>query len=77
MHPAIGTVTVERTGFLSAGQLMEASGLLASHARNGDFFVHNDDGEPELYAINQRGAHLHDTRSWKLTRLEASITRPQ
>jgi hypothetical protein len=51
-------VTVERTGFLSAGQLMEASGLQASHARAGDFFVHNDDGEPDLYAIDQRGAHL-------------------
>jgi hypothetical protein len=51
-------VTVERTGYLAAGQLMEASGLQASHARAGDFFVHNDDGEPDLFAINERGAHL-------------------
>ena len=53
-----GPVTVELTGYLAAGQLMEASGLQASHARDGDFFVHNDEGEPDLYAIDQRGAHL-------------------
>ena len=55
------TVTVERTGFLSAGQLMEASGLQASHARAGDFFVHNDDGEQDLYAINHPGVrHIYE-----------------
>jgi hypothetical protein len=51
-------VTMQRTGYLASGRLMEASGLQASHARAGDFFVHNDDGEPDLYAIDQRGAHL-------------------
>jgi hypothetical protein len=51
-------VTVELTGYLAAGALLEASGLQASHARAGDFFVHNDEGEPDLYAIDERGTHL-------------------
>lgn len=53
-HPAL----VEQMGFLADRQLIEASGMQASHARVGDFFVHNDDGRPLLYAINEKGAEL-------------------
>lgn len=49
-------VTMERTGWLSADELLEASGIQASHAYEGDFFVHNDEGEPVLYAIDETGA---------------------
>ena len=51
-------VTIERTGWLASDQLLEASGLQASHARAGDFFVHNDGGEALLYAIDATGADL-------------------
>ncbi len=51
-------VRMVQTGWLAHDQLMEASGIQASHAREGDFFVHNDDGEPVLYAIDASGADL-------------------
>jgi len=51
-------VSMVQTGWLASSQLMEASGLQASHARAGDFFVHNDGGEPLLYAIDETGADL-------------------
>jgi len=51
-------VTLEQTGWLASDELMEASGLQASHARAGDFFVHNDSGEPLLYAIDETGRDL-------------------
>ena len=51
-------VTVEQMGYLASSQLTEASGMQASHSRNGDFFVHNDDGLPVIYAINQAGSNL-------------------
>jgi len=51
-------VKLEQTGWLASGELMEASGLQASHARAGDFFVHNDGGEPLLYAIDETGRDL-------------------
>ena len=51
-------VTVEQMGYLASRQLIETSGMQASHSRNGDFFVHNDDGQPVIYAINQAGANL-------------------
>jgi len=47
-----------QTGWLASSQLMEASGLQASHARAGDFFVHNDSGEPLLYGIDETGRDL-------------------
>ena len=53
-------VTVEQMGYLAASQLIETSGMQASHSRKGDFFVHNDDGPPVIYAINQDGANLGD-----------------
>jgi len=51
-------VTLERTGWLASDEIMEASGIQASHARKGDFFVHNDEGEPRLYAIDESGSDL-------------------
>jgi hypothetical protein len=49
-------LSMERTGWLAADELMEASGMQASFGREGDFFVHNDEGEPVLYAIDETGA---------------------
>jgi hypothetical protein len=49
-------VTMERTGWLAADELLEVSGMQASQTRQGDFFVHNDEGEPVLYAIDETGA---------------------
>lgn len=51
-------VTVLRTGWLASDELMEASGMKASYSRAGDFFLHNDEGEPVLYAIDESGADL-------------------
>ena len=51
-------VTVLRTGWLASDELMEASGMQASYSRAGDFFLHNDEGEPVLYAIDESGADL-------------------
>lgn len=51
-------VNMERTGWLKSDDLNEASGMMASFSREGDFFVHNDEGEPVLYAIDESGAHL-------------------
>ena len=52
------SVNIERTGFLKASELLEASGLQASHVQPGHFFVHNDEGPPRLYVINAEGANL-------------------
>lgn len=51
-------VSMERTGWLVADELLEASGMEASHSREGDFFVHNDEREPVIYAIDESGADL-------------------
>lgn len=51
-------VSMERTGWLASDDIMEASGMQASHLRAGDFFVHNDEGETVLYAIDESGADL-------------------
>lgn len=51
-------VTISRTGWLSSDKLNEASGLQASYSREGDFFVHNDDGKPVIYAIDESGADV-------------------
>ncbi len=61
-HPDTATtppsVSMVRTGWLASDQIMEASGIQASHTREGDFFVHNDSGEAVLYAIDETGADL-------------------
>ncbi len=49
-------VTITRTGWLSSDELMEASGMTASYSHAGDFFLHNDEGDPVLYAIDESGA---------------------
>ena len=51
-------VSMERKGWLKSDDLNEASGMMASHSREGDFFVHNDEGEPVLYVIDDSGADL-------------------
>ena len=51
-------VSMERTGWLVSSALNEASGLQASYSRDGDFFTHNDEGEPVIYAIDRSGADL-------------------
>ena len=51
-------VTMKNTGWLKSDDLNEASGMQASYSRAGDFFVHNDEGEPVLYAIDESGADL-------------------
>ncbi len=51
-------VVIERTGYLDADELNEASGLQASFSHAGDFFVHNDDGPTVLYAIDETGNDL-------------------
>jgi len=49
---------MERTGWLASDEIMEASGMQASYSRAGDFFIHNDEGEPVLYAIDESGADI-------------------
>ena len=51
-------VSMQRTGWLSSEELMEASGLQASYSRDGDFFTFNDSGNPYVYAIDETGADL-------------------
>ena len=51
-------VTMQRTGWLVADELMEASGMQASRSREGDFFLHNDEGAPVLYVTDKTGADL-------------------
>jgi len=48
--------TFTQTGMVATGQLDEISGLQASRAHPGIFWVHNDDGEPRLHAIDASGA---------------------
>lgn len=51
-------VSMERTGWLGSSNLNEASGIQASHSRSGDFFIHNDDGKPVIYAVDESGKDL-------------------
>jgi len=51
-------VSMERSGWLVSDLLNEASGLQASYSRDGDFFVHNDEGKPLIHAIDETGADL-------------------
>ena len=51
-------VTMARTGWLESDEIMEASGMKASFSRPGDFFVHNDEGDPVLYGIDESGTDL-------------------
>ena len=51
-------VSITRTGWLASNKLNEASGMQASFSRDGDFFVHNDEGRPVIYAIDETGADV-------------------
>jgi hypothetical protein len=51
-------VSIERTGWLASSDIDEASGMQASHSREGDFFVHNDEGGPIIYVVDETGADL-------------------
>lgn len=51
-------VSLQKTGYLDADELNEASGLQASHAYAGDFFTHNDDGKSLIYMIDETGNDL-------------------
>ncbi len=51
-------VSIERTGWIAASKLHEASGIQASYSRPGDFFLHNDEGKTVIYAIDESGADL-------------------
>lgn len=56
--PASPLLSMQQTGWLNADELNEASGLQASTTHPGDYFVHNDDGVPEIFVIDQTGADL-------------------
>lgn len=58
IEPTTQPVSITRTGWLASNNLNEASGMQASYSRDGDFFVHNDDGEPVIYAIDSTGADV-------------------
>ncbi len=51
-------VSVARMGWLSSMEINEASGLQASFANAGSYFVHNDEGQPLVYVINEAGKTL-------------------
>jgi len=51
-------VTLVKTGYLDADELNEASGMQVSFSNAGDFFVHNDEGEPAIWVINGSGNDL-------------------
>jgi hypothetical protein len=55
-------VALEKTGWLDADELNEASGLQASYTYEGDFFVHNDEGKSRVYVIDSSGNDLGDVR---------------
>ncbi|NND43792.1 MAG: hypothetical protein HKN58_00610 [Xanthomonadales bacterium] len=54
------SATILVTGSLRNPALDEASGLRASQREDGVYFLHNDDGEPRLYAIDKQGQSLGD-----------------
>jgi len=61
-NTATPPVSLEKTGWLDADELNEASGLQASYSYEGDFFVHNDEGKSRVYVIDGSGNDLGDVR---------------
>ncbi len=57
-EPETLPVAISRTGWLASNKLNEASGMQASYSRDGDFFVHNDEGKPVIYAVDETGADV-------------------
>jgi len=47
-----------RTGTIQNAHLDEASGLQSSGLNPGVYFLHNDDGDPRIFAINAKGGDL-------------------
>jgi hypothetical protein len=52
------SATIRISGSIANPDLDEASGMAPSHYHEGLYFLHNDDGEPRLYATNRTGADL-------------------
>ena len=52
------TMGITQTGIIEADVLDEISGIQASQSDPGTFFVHNDGGQPRLYAIDEQGRDL-------------------
>ena len=52
------SVELIQAGWLDSDDLNEVSGIQASFSNKGHYFVHNDDGEPLLYAIDATGNDL-------------------
>ena len=51
-------VIIEKTGWLDANTLDEASGLQASFTYPGDFYTHNDSGKSSIFVIDATGNDL-------------------
>lgn len=51
-------VTIKKTGNLRSSMLNEVSGMQSSLSTDGHFFVHNDEGEPIIYVIDETGTQL-------------------
>lgn len=49
---------ISNTGFIKNAELIEASGVLSSRKNPGVYFLHNDDGLPQVFAINETGEDL-------------------
>lgn len=49
---------ISSTGIIRNTALIEASGLLAARRSPGVYFLHNDDGVPQVFAINEAGEDL-------------------
>ena len=52
------TAGITRTGTLENIKLDEASGVQASQLTDGIYFAHNDDGKPEVFAMDSAGTNL-------------------
>jgi len=53
---------IMQTGTIRNTALNEASGMQASRLTAGVFFLHNDDGRPQVYAMDMTGASLGSFR---------------
>ena len=49
---------ISSTGIIRNSSLIEASGLLAARKTRGVYFLHNDDGVPQVFAMSETGEDL-------------------
>ncbi len=71
---------ITRTGYIQDQKVDEASGLQSSGLADDVYFVHNDDGKPQVFAINTLGETLGsfliddaNNRDWEdITRVPSS-----